>query len=799
MNPPRSVTGMIAFGLLCVHMAAAHAFNTDTHEALNATAASAGGLHQYLQTEINFPSGVDTLFKDRPAVEWIRKGGFHEDDSSLMPPEMRFLHHFNDPLRPWVDAGLQLVPLAPRFTSSVVWMQTDGQGWSWTEARRFFFAALTDPSPAVRDGAWADTLRALGQIMHLVEDAAQPAHVRNDAHGMAAICRDLFHISCFGNFEYWVSDHPSGYSYVPDTPFDRALLYRDNGNHPEAPVPVAFLIDSDSYFGNDPSVTTGPMIGIGEFANANFFSEDTIHSPDYDFPDVSNLVPVDEVAPDGTIQRYYRKADGDGVPVYPVARGSVLDDTLTALGLPRLLSVDDRVWEATAREVIPRATDYAQGVLDYFFRGRLDLDSDPTDATRVLVTNLGSEDMVGTFGLYYDDTAGNRHVLPGGSSGPFAVAAGHQVSLPAFNGHFMPPPDGSYTVVFTGSLGGEPAGADGIGAVAVKVASLGSGYLVVDDFVGYRSVLLDRGWQRVGMNLGPPGLGYKGKGTYVDTNLLFLDPFRRSDDGGRTFRDISADLGPAVGNGTEVTSITYLGGADVLVSFFKPWCAWDFDVGHYACAPTGIARSSNRGADWVALSLSEEVAIWGINYIGEGMLLGRCTTLHGLSDENIPQYMWCTSPDYGLTWSPTVFTVDGVPTQPYVIDSVTGATDAGVPFMIHGCGHWGYGGGFAWNQLDGAERVILAAGWFGTWGSETHGVFRSTNGTDWESVLNVYASAVGVGPDGSALAGYHEPSGTPRLSKSMDTGQTWEPADAPSQLDGHGCWAIVPLWNKVQQ
>ncbi len=126
--------------------------------------------------------GIATPLKDLRAYEWIAEGGEYEDEP------VRFLRHFHDPLvSSWALSGLEMI-----FDSSLLWMQLDdgvdagtvdsGQGWSWPDARRAYYHALTFTAKPDRDQKWADTFRALGQIMHLVEDAAQPEHTHNDSH-----------------------------------------------------------------------------------------------------------------------------------------------------------------------------------------------------------------------------------------------------------------------------------------------------------------------------------------------------------------------------------------------------------------------------------------------------------------------------------------------------------------------------------------------------------------------------------------------------------------------------------------
>ncbi len=44
------------------------------------------------------------------------------------------------------------------------------QKWSWNDARDYYFKALTSQTKAERDEYWGKTFRALGQVMHLIQD-----------------------------------------------------------------------------------------------------------------------------------------------------------------------------------------------------------------------------------------------------------------------------------------------------------------------------------------------------------------------------------------------------------------------------------------------------------------------------------------------------------------------------------------------------------------------------------------------------------------------------------------------------
>jgi hypothetical protein len=488
--------------------ATSEGFQTDTHRAMNEEAArkaAPGGfqLDSFLKQDLgsDFTAGIATPFNDLSVTWWLAEGGKREDDWTPVPggPIGRFNRHFHDPLRSWDDAGLQLFPLAPRFDSSVVWMQwddgvdaseasADGQAWSWPDVRRAYYHALTLEAKKDRDQKWADTFRGIGQMMHLVEDSAVPEHVRNDPHPL-------------GHFEGWVNQHldDGGFSLDPsvaNTRFDRSIMYQPTG-YGEAPVSIARLIDTDTYECNpppqlgpncDPSLTLNAGIGLAEFTNANFFSEDTVPGP-YPHPDVARVQPSERIDTTTTLgyrRRYFRKGDGDGIAFDPAMVERVYDQLFLELdgrgtvALEEVLidrSTDKYIWAAIASKVVPKAVDYAQGVLEYFFRGRFDFCHGGSGGFSA-IRNTGPEALHGVFELYYDDASGTRvklgewrteDSLPPSAEGWLFPGDALRV-----RDGYVPsdPPPTAYIVVFHGDMGSEVQNPDdpaSVGAVAAKV------------------------------------------------------------------------------------------------------------------------------------------------------------------------------------------------------------------------------------------------------------------------------------------------------------------------------------------
>src|SRR5882672_1771811 len=117
------------------------------------------------------------------------------EDSLLGPPlfnvTLRPLRHFYNPV-----TGLGLnIPLLPNLDNPLQPTQTSSPDWalarpgaisaqqnSYWNARQSLFDALTKPAEVERQAAFGETFQFLGQVVHHLQDMAQPQHVRNEAH-----------------------------------------------------------------------------------------------------------------------------------------------------------------------------------------------------------------------------------------------------------------------------------------------------------------------------------------------------------------------------------------------------------------------------------------------------------------------------------------------------------------------------------------------------------------------------------------------------------------------------------------
>src|SRR5262249_12862535 len=154
--------------------------------------------------------------------------------------------------------------------------------------------------------------------------------------------------------------------------------------------------DVDQYDGSNPSADLAQ--GLAEYTNANFASASTIFTESqpttgthsFPFPRQAStnfndlfaerLSIREVVAEDGTVDGglYLDKvADGDTfanfLKVGYLTSFVLTQDSPDLSGVvPLTFQLDDVVNHAYATQLVPRAIGYSTGVLDYFFRGRLD-------------------------------------------------------------------------------------------------------------------------------------------------------------------------------------------------------------------------------------------------------------------------------------------------------------------------------------------------------------------------------------------------------------------------------------------
>jgi len=132
------------------------------------------GLKSLSDKQQTFPNSKG---QPRTILELIQDGATFEDHG------IRARHHFYDP----VDNQPLTVDGIPLGHTSPDWALEDRdtylfQNDSFRSAHQFFLDALTKQASNERDKAFGRTFQALGQVIHHLQDMAQPQHTRNDVH-----------------------------------------------------------------------------------------------------------------------------------------------------------------------------------------------------------------------------------------------------------------------------------------------------------------------------------------------------------------------------------------------------------------------------------------------------------------------------------------------------------------------------------------------------------------------------------------------------------------------------------------
>jgi hypothetical protein len=367
------------------------ALEKETHEFINKKIArNQSIINSYLKDQLGFAKGITTPFlyqsQSRSVEDWIGLGGKYEDE----PMYTRSLKHFHDPLEAWDDAGFKGLN-----ASAILWAHDQGLfgsltggNFAWKDVREYYYAALTGKNfngiwlaltQSEKEIYYGATFRGIGQIMHLVEDMSVPAHTRDDSH-----IAGYHYETAVDKFRDKL-DPVFVNAIVNPRPFDPSIL--DLPPNPLAPIPIAKIFDADRYDGYNASA--GINQGLAEYTSANFFSEDTIFDNAYPFPNElstdlqsytnqnPNKLPVIVFAEDGIPDtNFYIRKIGDGETIEHFVKPGYLTKEAVDAGNPiyvRTFILDDTCYKDYASLLLPRAVGYSAGLLNYFFRGNIEI------------------------------------------------------------------------------------------------------------------------------------------------------------------------------------------------------------------------------------------------------------------------------------------------------------------------------------------------------------------------------------------------------------------------------------------
>lgn len=344
--------------------------------------------------------GYDSLINGKSIVRWIRDGSTTEDKEPC-----RRASHMHDPTKDWNISYMSDFPPSEAYCllqgwgakpySNITWATgylgpaPGGQKQqftsdpryapnNWDNAREYYYRALTGtsnlppPFPPGRDRYFVASFQALGQVLHLLQDVSVPAHTRNDFMSHLFVFDPLF------VYRRQILSQPYE-TYVRNLGSKIDTIAQPVDNFPTFDTKsITGFWDTDIYNKSNPSGSLS--IGLAEYSNANFFSdwtifkttiEDSAHS--FPYPAWSSVQEYEVIDPiTNNTKKYFKKVgDGETLGHLAVAREyySYLPSTVKHLGL----ELDDACHEDYARKLLPRAVGYSAALLDYFFRGNIEI------------------------------------------------------------------------------------------------------------------------------------------------------------------------------------------------------------------------------------------------------------------------------------------------------------------------------------------------------------------------------------------------------------------------------------------
>jgi hypothetical protein len=411
--------------LLSLQYSVLWAYDGPVHREITRRATNDSQLDSILKDQLGMTDGINAklikIIADGTTVEfiwqWIAFGSAAEDYGKKGRDDFwttRAFNHFHDPLKDWDQAGFtswvnqfyndayKRDPVSP-----ILWSLKPGEqafdenstgDWSWAKAREYYYTYLTGKdlegnavatTDNERKSNFSSCLRALGQVMHLLQDVSVPLHTRNDLHifPINLIPDTRIYLGKW-NYETYTKEYleelKAGETFVAYHP--NPILLSDP--HPQSNPsdyshlpPVTGLFDRNQYNMGDSIPPDNNLIGLAEYSNAEFVTEDTMWEyqhpslADTSYADINWLEPEWFDARDGKRDGrvYIRKTVGEWIEHFAVVDYWSREYQGYENQIPHAYSLDEQCFKDYADKLIPRAVGYSAAILDYFFRGTLEI------------------------------------------------------------------------------------------------------------------------------------------------------------------------------------------------------------------------------------------------------------------------------------------------------------------------------------------------------------------------------------------------------------------------------------------
>lgn len=333
---------------------------------------------------------LESLGYVKNPLEWVGFGAQAEDESPTAIPT-RSNNHFHNPQKSDImESALSDIHIGSAM-SLVHWMQSAEQkdyiegDNSWESLRFNYFNTLIAQKDEIKRANWALIFKGLGHQIHLIQDAAVPDHVRNDSHVLNNYMILNKKNSQFRCIEGWLDNNLNIIDLYATQPLFPDIDLRTSAEN-DLFDPIFRLVDTNLTGGNWPSGSL--QQGLAEYCSSNFISEDTVLTDNLSSNDIhylpfprragtnldvvmngSQSMPVQFEDGNQYNSKYISKFEGD-----PVNHFLYMGYYGNYLSPPELAIFSDEIcFKDYASMLVPRAVGYSATLLNYFFRGKIDI------------------------------------------------------------------------------------------------------------------------------------------------------------------------------------------------------------------------------------------------------------------------------------------------------------------------------------------------------------------------------------------------------------------------------------------
>ncbi|MCW8900630.1 MAG: hypothetical protein OQK75_02080 [Gammaproteobacteria bacterium] len=491
-----------------------------------------------------------------------------------------------------------------------------------------------------RRAYWATTFRALGNVVHLVQDMGQPQHTRGDAHSKRNTLEQQVYEK-LTNVRALIADPEEKFKCFDESDPAESITPLNFSSYP-----VPQFNKYGDYFSTQPGGKTQDGKGLADYSNRNFFTAGTNkEASEFPSPDNKELIKSDVSFNSACVNKNSAKKyilyNGEVDDEYDSTQNAVLPLTARSIwdikdaSLPKY-ALTLKNYVAMADNLIPRSVSYSAGLINFFFRGRLDVTksentTDTSGNTLVAITikNTSGPDFQmsnGKIEIFYDAIVDGEEIrkpvqLAEGETGNITeLPNGDETTLKIIlPGDIDTNKENPFVIVYNGIIGKEPG-------VAGKVFSLSEETAILlfyekdgsTDLLVKRSVDEGKSWENVdatnfaSFRLYPNSRGYqllpsgKGRGLLVGTNSSGIFTLRTTDNG----NSWAPHLEQAYGQYTEVLNvIRAIHAGDGRLITYNNIYSGSYKVGTrtYYTYDVELSESFDDGESWTPLSLPFDV------------------------------------------------------------------------------------------------------------------------------------------------------------------------------------------------